>query len=972
MRAAAGLLLALLPGLAAAETVAVRSGNHAGFGRLVVAWPAVTDYTVQQQDERLDLRFPPGSSFALPARLPRNVLGLAPEGSGLRLLLRPGARVKHYRLDSRLVVDVLDPPAAAPATTPAASASVEARRAGRRKGGAPEAALVEPAPPAEAAPAPRRKAGTAVVPSRPMLPEVLADGRAGPAAPAAATAIPRPAPAPPAAAPAPPDSRAAPPPMPRQPAMARLLHNQGVPALLLPFPAGTGAALLRRGDQMLALFDSPEAPDLAPLRGDPAFGALEAERLPGATLLRLPLAPTLHLRARQDPAGWRLEALPQAAPTRPVGLETEAGPPPRLVLKAASPGRVVPILDPETGLPLLLGTLRAEEGAVLAARRLPELDLPPTLLGVAVLARSDGIVLQAGTDRFTLASAGGGRLALDPAAIRPAPGQAMTRSFELPDQPAAELLSRLQGLQAGIAGAAPLARLPQRRAAGETLLALGLPQEAQAMLRLGFAEDPRAATDPGYAALAAAAALLAGRLGETGALRSRDWPDTDEAVLWRAALSAAQADWQSAGPGLVASLPLLLAYPAALRARLLPMAALALAEAGEGPALRRLIEAGGPEPDDLLLPRAMLAEAEGRPVEALAAYDRVIAGRDRQARARALRRAVDLRLAAGHIDAAQAAKALEAALFAWRGDAQEVELRLRLATLRQQAGDARGALALLQETAAAMPDQAARLLPPIRDAFVAALAEAPPLVAVGLFDAYPEMLSGDARFGDSLLLVADRLQALDLGDRAAALLAQGMQRAGGATRAALGHRLASLRLAEGDAAGALAALSDSAAPDLPTLLAQERTVLAARAEARRGRVAEATAALRTLGPAGGEALSELLTDGADWAGAAAALDGYLAVALPAPPAPIEDRQRRLLLRQAALLALAGEDAALGRLRAAQAGRMGHGALAEAFQVLTADPLRGLADLPRLQRELRLFRALPGRLEALRAGAPVTR
>ena len=49
-----------------------------------------------------------------------------------------------------------------------------------------------------------------------------------------------------------------------------------------------------------------------------------------------------------------------------------------------------------------------------------------------------------------------------------------------------------------------------------------------------------------------------------------------------------------------------------------------------------------------------------------------------------------------------------------------------------------------------------------------------------------------------------------------------------------------------------------------------------------------------------------------------------------------------------------------------------GALAEAFTLLTADPLRGMGDLPRLQRELQLFRSFPTRLEALRAGGLVTR
>ncbi len=605
-------------------------------------------------------------------------------------------------------------------------------------------------------------------------------------------------------------------------------------------------------------------------------------------------------------------------------------------------------------------------------RRLPELDLPPTLLGAAVLARSDGISVQPGSDRFTVIASGGAQFALDPGVTQVPATPAMTRSFDLPAQPPAELLARLQALQAGIAGAPPLGRLPQRRAAGEAMLALGLPQEAQAMLALGFGEDPRAASDPRYAALAAAAALLAGRLSEAGALRATEWPESDEATLWRAALAAARAEWREAGPGFAATLPLLLAYPSGLRGRLVPLAALALAEAGERAALKRLLQAAGPNAEELALPGAILAEAEDRTDEALAAYDRIAAGRDRQARARAIRRAVELRLATRRVDAQQAARALEAALFAWRGDTAEIETRQRVAILKRESGDARGALALLRETAAMAPDHAAALQPALRDAFVAALAESTPLAAVALFDAYPELMPADARGEATVQLLAERLLALDLGDRAATLLGQAMARAEGTARATLGLRLATLRLAEGDAAAALAVLADSAADGLPPALAQDRTVLGARAEARRGRKAEAIAALRALGPAGGEALSELLAEASDWAGAAAALGAHLAAALPPPPAPLEVPQRRMLLRQAALLALAGEDSALGALRAAETARMGDGALAEAFALLTADPLRGLADLPRLQRELQLFRSLPGRLEALRAGASVTR
>lgn len=980
MRLALAILLALsltpLARVAVAEGVAARAGDHPGHGRLVFDWPAPPAYTLDQQGDEVLLRFPPGTTLQLPRKLPRNLLAATADAEAVRLTLRPGARARHHRLGGRVVVDLLDPPPEVPRQEPRLRPATAKARPPAPTPVPVAPVLVAPAlvPPASVDPATIVPL-TAVPPaSTPLLqtPAIIARPAAA-AEPPQAEAASRPA-GPPSLPPPPP----APPPTPP----ARLLAVPSrPPALLLPFPVGTGAAVLRRGEDILLVFDSPAAPDLGPLRGNPAFGGLRAEALPGATLFRLPLAPPAQLRARREPAGWVLEAVRTAAEAGPPGpallVEAEPGPPPRLLLHAVAPGRVVPVTDPETGLPLLLGTLREGQEAVPVGRRLPEMDLPPTLLGAAVLARSDGIALQPGNGRFMLTASGGTRLALDAGVAQPPAASGMTRSFELPAQATAELLARLQGLQAGIAGAPPLGRMPQRRAAGEALLALGLPQEAQAMLLLGFAEDPRAGADPRYAALSAAAALLAGRVGEAEALRSAAWPESDEATLWRAALAAAQGEWRLAGPGFAATLPLLLAYPEALRARLLPQAALALAEAGEGAALGRLLAASGPTAagpaaEDLALPRAILAEAEGKAEEALAGYDRIAAGRDRRARARAIRRGVELRLASGQIDAKQAARALEASLFAWRGDAAEVETRLRLAALQREAGDGRGALALVRETAAMLPDQAAALQPALRDSFLAALAEAPPLAAVALFDAYPALLPADPRGEAAVQMLVERLLALDLGDRAAALLRQAMEQAGGASRGALGLRLATLRLEEGDAAGALAALADSAAAELPTDMVVSRTVVAARAEAQRGRQPEGIAALRALGPAGGEALSDVLAEQADWPGAAAALEAHLAASLPASPTALGDAQRRLLLRQATLLALAGDDAALAALRVAQAARMGEGPLAEAFALLTADPLRGLADLPRLQRELQLFRSLPARLEALRAGAPVTR
>jgi hypothetical protein len=329
-------------------------------------------------------------------------------------------------------------------------------------------------------------------------------------------------------------------------------------------------------------------------------------------------------------------------------------------------------------------------------------------------------------------------------------------------------------------------------------------------------------------------------------------------------------------------------------------------------------------------------------------------------------------LATRKIDAAQAARALEATLFAWRGDAEEATTRIRLAELRRAAGDARGALALLRETEAQFPERASALHPAVGAAFVTALEQEPPLAAVALFDAYPDLLPKDARGEAAMTVLVDRLVALDLPDRAAALLGQAAGRSTGTARAALGLRQATLLLANGDAAATLKALQESTAEMLSKTLARDRAVLTAQAQARMGRAEEAMADLKALGPDGAEALSQLLAERQDWDGAAAALAEHLRAALPAAPAPLGEAQHRLLLRQAAMLALAGDEAGLAALRRDYARRLPDGPMAAAFALLTAEHLRGLADLPRLQRELLLFRTVPPRLEALRAGGPVTR
>ncbi|MFN6953950.1 MAG: hypothetical protein ACK4PG_04040 [Acetobacteraceae bacterium] len=996
-RAAAGLLLLIGAGQAHAQAepprIPVRGGDHAGHGRIVFDWPQRTDYGVVVEGSTVRVTFaaPGVPDLAALGRAPRNVAAIAGSAGAVELRMVEGAELRHFRLGTRIVLDIADPaqrPAAAPAEPPPAAerttpprtlalplppppAPRAPARAAEARAAPPAAQRGRPDAPEQPAPAANRRPATpSAAPGSPPAPPAVAQPRLEPegttvASPATA---PLPGDAPPAAAPRPApvlvlaEPRAVP---------LRLLAQPGQPrALAVTLPEGAAAASFRRGDWLFAVFDAEQPLDLSALRGDPVFGHAEAVPVPGATLLRLPLAEPALLALRRAGNDWIIEPRRDPPPARSMTLEAEPGPPSRLAIRAAQPGRVIPLTDPETGLPLLVATVAEQGQAIAVGRRLAQADLLPTSLGAAALIRDDRLRLTRGRERFLLAAetAGDGLRMQAGGFGALADAAAMSRLFDLPNASTADLQARQQEQQAAIADAPPLQRAPLRRALAQTLLALGLPQEAQAVARLAMQEDPRAAADATFAALAGAAAALADRPEEATGLADPRLAPSDELALWRAVLATRRGD-PSAAAGFAASLPLLLAYPEPLRARLAPIAALALAEAGEAAPLQALI-AAAPEGPALDLARARLAEAEGRTADALSAYDAAAAGRDRLVRARALRQGIELRLATGAMDAAQAAAALDASLFAWRGEAEEVATRLRLAELRRQAGAARAAFDLLRETEALFPQEAPRIRAAAGAALMAALETEAPLAAVALHDANRALLAGQPRQDAVALLLAERLVALDLPARAEAVLTEALAAASGEARARLGLRLAEIRLAEGEAGRALDALSDSDAAGTPPDLRERRALLGAAALARRGDRGAAIAALEALGPAGHAARARLLAVDRRWAEAADALAAHLSAAPSEGPLP--EPLAREAVRLAAFAALAGQDARLVGLRTSLAPRLPAGPLADAFGLLSADALRGVADLPRLARELEFLRDLPRLLEPLRADAGAAR
>jgi hypothetical protein len=955
MRSLRGALVFLIGGSTAAfaQPAVVRLGTHNGYGRIVFEFPQPTEFTTERVEDTVVLHFPNGGDVPAGIGTTRNVTGVTGGADTATVSIVPGARMHVMRLGNRVVLDVLDP---------APVKRVASRPASAHNDGKPARPPVSPASPVSPV-SPVSVVSPTPVPV-PVQPTVEASQL----------------PPPPAAAPPP---RVEPLPLARPASilptipsaagdtLALAASRTPMPAgrqgsaVILPFASNVAAAAFRHGTEAWIVFDDRRPIDMVNLSDDAVFKTAVIELLPSATLMRFKLPASSDVRLERRTDGWAVIAAD--ATTGPIMMPVTRLA--RLLLPASSPGQVVVIPDPETGRNLLVGTLKLPGPGVPVAIRVPEFAIRPSWQGVVVEPVSDRTSLRSVPEGFVIETGG----ALSPMSDNgPAleAAASLTRRFDFPAEPVTSLLRRLQAQIQDVGQAPPQARLALRKAAAQTMLAIGLDAEAQSLLQLAVEEDPRGAADPDISGLSGIAALLSGRPLEADGLDAPGLSGSDEVALWRAVRAALKReDSPEAAPVFAATAGLILSYPSSLRSRLLPLAAETMAEGG-APKAADMLLASLPDEPLLALARAIRLEQKGDAASALTIYDALALGRDRLASARAATRAVMLRLATGALTPAAAAAALERDFMLWRGDARERDLRLQTAAIEAKAGEWRKAIATLKETAQLFPADTpiitAQLATVLSDLLHGpGAASIAPLDLVALADENADAIAQGDAAGMGLLL-ADKLTALDLPKRADPVIERmAAAAAPGVGRATLGARLAALRFGEADPTGAAKALATTDAPGLPQPLLEERGLLDARIHAQSHDTAGATAILSALGTqAANELRATVLADSGDWHGAALALALVAGRVIP-EAGPLSLDQQDLLLRLASVQSHAADEPALRALGLKQAARMS-GPRGDMFRLLTASPITGIRDLPRVAGDIALARALPSDLSVLGA------
>ncbi|MEO3433124.1 hypothetical protein [Inquilinus sp. CAU 1745] len=985
--------------------IGIRTGQHPGYSRVVFDWTSPVDYSVDRHDGSVTIAFDRAASVDLslaPVRRLSNIRTIVPaagdDGLAIVLGIPADSRIRHFKDDMKIVVDILDPAGqSAPLENPVVPDSLNVAPPPVPEPPVAEPAAVEPpAPESLPEPAPVLAQAESSPPEFSQLELSQPEPAAGPSAQVEAEAVETPSEAPvvvqdpvPLASPPPiamppaedeaPPAEVAPPLVEEpavEPTIAERLLREGaeVPPPETAEPAGPERAVFDPGAEALTavferagglwvVFASPDRidPDRLADGAEEALGEAEIVPAEGGVALRFPIDPSDPEDTVVTTEGdrWIVTRSPSPPlPSEPLSIVTQPdftmGA--RLFVEADGAGGLVRLIDPVMGDVLLIAPLPDAGRGLPEGRRFAEVALLPSAQGLVAQPLSDAITLRIDREGVEITTADGLRLSTPVdrrgALVVPAvPGEALYLPVSDWQVEPGQYNRRRQELQAQLAQAPEEEKNRARLDLARFFFAKGFGPEALAQLDLMAESAPTLASNPDFAMLRGAARVLAG--DEAGAEEDLSLPAlsrSPEAELWRASLAADRGDWTTAAEGFAAAGDLTSLQPPPFRERFALQAAKAALETGAIEIAEQRLDYLSTQTDGesdrlpaVAYMTGRIAETRDEEAAARAAYARAAESDDALYRTLAEARLVDLRLAAGEITAGEAAERLEGLRYAWRGDSVEFDILDRLGRYYWQAGQHREALETWGRALDDFPElPAAEELTEHRRKVVAdlftgeGLSALSPLVAMALYEDYRPLMPSGVESDRIVERLAERLVEVDLLERAGNLLQQLVAgRLEGQEKARVGARLAGIRLLDNDPEEALDALDESEMEgELPEALVSERRLLRARALSELERPADAFAAL------GDDAshLAEIARADIAWKAedwpVAAAALSRLVGEQPASGGTLDPQRTDLVLKLAIALALADDRAGLADLAERFGDSMAGTERAEAFAVLT--------------------------------------
>ena len=945
-----------------APSIRVRSGEHAGYSRLVFDWPRKVGYRIDQdggaatvsfdRPARVDLR-------ALQRRLPKFIRGLesrtTDDGLDVTLQVAETSRVRHFLSGAKVVVDVMAPSTAEIAEKPAAPPKPAPKKEETKEPPkAPEAAAGEVAEATPGTP-PTKPEASAPEASQPtsLVPSTTA-GEAGPE---------------PAKTPAAAENAATPEVAAGAAAVAG--GPGGAFTLRFDWKDPVGAALFRRAGALWLVFDNDTTVDLEAMKaaGGNAIRAITRVPVENATALRFDTVSGVNPKVRRDGLSWIFEFKKQhlgintpidvqADPNSPIGA--------RVFLPVAQPGTALVVADPEVGDSLVVVPIIPLGHGVKGKRGYPQFTILETAQGVAIQPRIDDLRVRPLVQGVELTSASSLQISVVTpdveAEAKIGAMRELTRIFDLEEWRQAQMsdfIDTKRDLEQAVAVAETGKRQKARMDLARYYFSIGFAPEALGVLRVMADAEPEFEQDPQLRAMRGASEFLLGRYDRAAKdLGHESLDGNDEGTFWRAALKAVEGDMAGAAESLKRTGGITFPYPPALKFRMATMVAEAAIVVGDIKQATRYLEMLGSENPNpaqkgyLLYVIGRLKELAGDFDGAVADWEEVQEGPHRPSRAKASVARAELLFKLRQISRAEAIEELEKLRFAWRGDEFEFDLLRRLGTLYLEEGDARDGLRTLRQAATYFRkhEKAPEVTQQMADAFHALYLEndadaLAPVTAIALYEEFKELTPAGAKGDEMIRKLADRLVGVDLLDRAAELLENQVQfRLKGVEKARVGAQLAVVHMINRLPEKAEEVINATEINGIPADLATQRRHLLARAFAEMEQTPKALALLKEDDSREAELLrAGMYWNTRDWTHASQSLRRLVVEFEVEKDTALDERQGGYILNLAIALTLSGNERAVDRLRQKFGPDMDNLTYKDAFRLIASPQTVGLLD-----------------------------
>ncbi|NVK35512.1 MAG: hypothetical protein HWE23_13580 [Rhodobacteraceae bacterium] len=732
--------------------------------------------------------------------------------------------------------------------------------------------------------------------------------------------------------------------------------------IVFPFQEPTSSAVFRRNDSIWMVFDTPASIDTRGMLSALAETAenIEIQQGAGYQVLRLDLNDPMLATVGLDGNFWSLVIGDMIVePSIPLKMERTVRADGGSVLRVLyrDPQNIREITDPFVGDQISLVTGFGPPRGLLKRQTFVDLEALSSAQGIAIAKKSDGVTVQLLGDDVLIEKIGGLSLSnRDVTRIR-----SSLNNLADPDTPdfiefvalstddPKNYRDQLHLLQDRLSETPEGNRRKPLMDLAGFYLAHQFAQEAIGLMHLAVEEDPALVESSSFNLMMGAAQTLAGRPEEAYPYLNRpDLKSNPDAAIWQTIVDVGLGNWTQARISMPRGRAVVGTYPVSIQADFNLAAAQAMVEAndfGMANTILAEIEPSEVSPTqaaryDIL--RGRVADASGRSQEALRAFDLVAKSDNRPQAAEAVYRSLRIRFRDGELSAEETINALGGLATSWRGDEIELKTLRFLAQLQAEQGNYREAFESMQSALQVDPGaDTTRLLQEEMNALFLSLFldgkanEMSPIKALALYYDFREMTPVGRQGDDMVRNLAKTLIEVDLLDQAAELLRHQVDnRLKGAARAQIAADLGAIYLSDRKPEEALRVLNKSRQASLPDGIERQRNIVEARALTASGRPDLALELVRNM--RGGD-VDRLRADtfwaAQSWREAGEQLEGMYGSRW-SDNIPLDELERRDILRAGIAYSLAGDQLSLKRLQTKYADKMSDSPESFAFEVVT--------------------------------------